>query len=84
MAQPPSNGDANGNGQLQNGHAEGTSAKANTLAGLIGEAQNLRDYLHEGFARANRLVSRLKNHRKQSKLMATTLKSLRQLQQIEA
>jgi hypothetical protein len=84
VAQTHSNGETNANGHLQNGHADGTPTKANTLAGLIGEAQNLRDYLHEGFARANRLVSRLKNHRKQSKLVATTLKSLRQLQQIEA
>jgi hypothetical protein len=72
MAHSHSNGETNGNGHIQNGHAEGTPTKANTLAGLIGEAQNLRDYLHEGYARANRLVSRLKNHRKQSKLVATT------------
>jgi hypothetical protein len=41
-------------------------------------------YLHEGYARACRLAVVLKRHRQQSRLVASTLASLRQLQQIEA
>ena len=78
MAHAHSNGSTHG----QDSGLE-TSTKANTLAGLIGEAQSLRDHLRDGYMRANRLVGSLKNHRKQSRLVASTLASLRQLQHIE-
>jgi hypothetical protein len=53
------------------------------LGALIAEAHAVRDFLHDGYARASRLCVSLKRHRKQSKLVTTTLASLRQLQQIE-
>jgi hypothetical protein len=81
MPQPNTNGATNGNGQV---HGPEASAKTNTLAALITEAQSLKDYLHEGYARASRLAVALKRHRQQSRLVASTLASLRQLQQIEA
>jgi hypothetical protein len=55
----------------------------NGLGALIAEAQALRDYLHDGFARAGKLCVSLKKHRKQFKLAAATLASLRQLQQVQ-
>lgn len=80
------NGSANDNGQ-SNGtseHADSTGGPASSsLGALIVEAQALRDYLHDGHARASRLCVSLKRHRKQSKLVASTLASLRQLQQID-
>jgi hypothetical protein len=79
---------ANGNGVKNantNGFTENVIATpANSgLGSLIGEAQALRDYLHDGFKRACRLYVAIKRQKKQSKLMATTLASLRSLQQIE-
>ena len=65
-------------------HAPESTVKTNTLAALIAEAQSLKEYLHEGYARASRLAVALKRHRQQSRLVASTLASLRQLQQIEA
>jgi hypothetical protein len=45
----------------------------------IAEAQALKDVLRDAHGRATRLVAALKHQRKQSKLVATTLASLRQL-----
>ena len=51
---------------------------------LLAEAQALREHLHDGFRRANELVRSLKRQHRQSKLVASTLASLRQLQTIDA
>jgi hypothetical protein len=77
---------------LPNGHAatprngaEAGLAPTNgaTLGSLLAEAQALRDTLHDACGRSARLVAALKRQKKQSKLVASTLASLRQLQQIE-
>ena len=52
------------------------------LNGLIDEAEALKVAIREDFERVSRLAAGLKRHRKQSKLMADTLASLRQLQNI--
>jgi hypothetical protein len=52
------------------------------INGLIDEAEALKVAIREDYERANRLAAGLKRYRKQSKLMATTLASLRQLQNI--
>lgn len=75
------NGQAESNGQ-EEGHE--SSAKASQFAGLISEAQALKEHLREGYVRASRLIACLKRHRQKSKLLASTLSSLRQLQKIEA
>jgi hypothetical protein len=50
---------------------------------LIAEAEAIRDALKDAFTRSSRLVTALRRHRKQSKIVQTTLASLRQLQEIE-
>ena len=52
------------------------------LGALIAEAQALKEALHDAYGRSARLVAALKRQRKQSRLMASTLASLRQLQQV--
>jgi len=61
----------------------GTSLTGSSFDAWIAEAQALRDSLHDGYARAGQLCVSLKRHRKQSKIVASTLATLRQLQQIE-
>lgn len=53
------------------------------LGSLIAEAQSLKEALHDAYSRSRRLLAALKRQKKQQKLMATTLASLKQLQQIE-
>lgn len=65
----------NGDGHTANGNGTG-------LGGLIAETQALKEVLHDSYRRSARLVAALKRQRKQSKLMASTLHSLRQLQQL--
>ncbi len=59
-----------------------SSPRGDGAAGLLTEAQALRDHLREGCRRANDLMRSLKRHRRQSKLVMSTLASLRQLQTI--
>lgn len=79
--------DNNGNGHAvptptasspsaDNGGAPGINA-------LIAEAEALKEALRAVYGRSDRLLVALKRHRKQSKLVQTTLASLRQLQSIE-
>ena len=53
------------------------------LAALIVEAQTLRESARDTFARAGRLLGAVKRHRQQSRQVAATLKSLKQLQSID-
>jgi hypothetical protein len=84
---PMANSSSNGheNGHLAAAPADGTEAtdKAGiSIGSLIAEAQSLRDATREVYGRAGRLVTALQRHRRQSRLVASTLQSLRQLQQI--
>lgn len=81
--------DTNGNG---NGHAVPTptasspnadNGNAPGINALIAEAEALKEALRAVYGRSDRLLVALKRHRKQSKLVQTTLASLRQLQSIE-
>ena len=76
------NGSARGNGTTDLA-SNGTAPTGSGLGALIAETLTLRDYLHDGYARASRLCVSLRRHRKQSKTVASVLTSLRQLQQIE-
>jgi hypothetical protein len=58
-------------------------ANRSGLAGLISEAQAVREAARDTFARAGRLLGGIKRHRQQSRLVATTLASLKQLQPID-
>jgi hypothetical protein len=53
------------------------------IAALIEEAQALRDVLRDAYGRSKRLVSSVKHQRQRSRLMASTLASLKQLQQLQ-
>ena len=54
------------------------------LAALIMDAQSLKESARITFNQASRLLVALVRHRKQSKLMVSTLKSLKELQTIDA
>lgn len=78
---------ANGNGHpavLPMPRAIEKAPTTGTLAAIIKEAEDLQDVSRETCRRLTRLVSSLKRHRKQTRLMSSTLASLRQLQQLPA
>ena len=87
MATPSNNGHENGR---DNGHTVAPRTDASeapdktgiSIGALIEEAQALRDATREVYGRAGRLLTALQRHRRQSRLVASTLQSLRQLQQI--
>jgi len=87
------NGDAlspaasNGNGTNGTNGVRGTrtrKAKNTGLAALIEEADALKGAMRELCSRSHRLVVALKRHRKQNRLVQTSLKALKDLQQIDA
>ena len=51
---------------------------------LIEQAEAVKTSLRETLARTTELITALKKHRKQTKLVRSTLASLRQLQSIDA
>ncbi|MFL5327625.1 MAG: hypothetical protein ACJ8C4_01815 [Gemmataceae bacterium] len=55
-----------------------------SLAKLIVDAQRLKESAREMFRKANGLIGALKGHRKQARLTASTLRSLKQLHVIDA
>ena len=57
---------------------------ATGLAALIQEAVALHEMLAGARARTHRLIGALRRHRKQSRLVASTLQSLKQLRLQEA
>ena len=62
----------------------GTEQPATSLAALIQEAEALHTTLADAKSRTARLISGLRRHRKQSRLVNETLKSLRQLRLVDA
>ena len=76
-----------------NGSAKGRGSRADDGptphdgpggGGLMAEAQALKEALRDAYGRASRLVLALQRQLKLSKLLATTLTSLRQLQHLDA
>ncbi len=78
------NGHAATNGQAStNGQARKTSSRKaaqQDLAALIEQAEKFRTAAHDLMSQANGLVKALKQHRRQNRVMETTLASIRQLQ----
>ncbi len=75
-----------GHGSAAPATSNGNSTRANpgtSLATLIQDAEALYVTLTEARASLSRLIAGLRRHRKQSRLVAETLKSLRQLQLTE-
>ena len=79
---------ANGNGSSR--HQEWTASSArgscanDQVTGKIEQATVLRDTLREAASQANELIRTLKRDKKQSRLVRTTLESLKTLQAIDA
>jgi hypothetical protein len=88
MSTPLANGNGNGHAAPQvtastpNGYGS-APGNGSGFAALIAEAQALREALRQASTRAGRLVTSLKRQRRQQKLAATALASLKQLQQID-
>ena len=87
----PKNGEAKkpvSNSPASNGKANGKStskaaAKGHGIGAAIDEAQALKTVLRDAYHRSSQLVVSLKRHRKQAKLMRSTIAALRQLAPIE-
>ena len=80
---PKARHDASRNGSANGvGPTHGTGATG--LAGLIQEAVALHEALANAKTRTHRIIGALRRHRKQSKLVASTLQSLKQLRLQEA
>ncbi|MFL5329195.1 MAG: hypothetical protein ACJ8C4_09785 [Gemmataceae bacterium] len=85
MATPSTNGvDHEETSRRQRSPSVNKSNGRVTLATLITEAQRLKESAREMFSKANRLTGTLKRHRKQARLTASTLRSLKQLHVIDA
>jgi len=69
-----------------NGQAEPTTEKPEDpgVAALIEQAESLRTSLRDSLAKTCELIASLKRHRRQSRLVASTLASLKRLQTIDA
>ena len=57
--------------------------KTTGLGTVLSEAEAVQVSLREAHTRVSRLIAALKRQRRQSKLMQTTLASIKQLQQLE-
>jgi hypothetical protein len=83
------NGEFHGNGQASDsGEANGSAAQTNSqaignTASVLEQAHALRSVLRDALTKTNELVSSIKRHKRQSRLVESTLASLRQLQSID-
>ena len=84
QAKTNQNGQSRRNG---NGTSNGTDTGSENPAGvdaLIEQAEAVKTSLRETLANTSELITSLKKHRKQTRLVRSTLASLRQLQSIDA
>jgi hypothetical protein len=86
MPRPQANGHGHGRPPLRGeGAGGGNTASGGPGPGaLVAGAQTLKAALHDSCRRSARLVAALKRQKKQSRLMASTLAGLRQLQQFQS
>ena len=78
LAPTPANGSASPP-QKQNGDHE----SCDSFQSILQQAETTKTALHEAYAQINCLIGSLKRHRRKSKLMQTTLASLKQWQTLE-
>ena len=84
MSTPATNGNRNGHGTPRRDQDNDDATPANGGAGnLMEEAEALKDLLRDAYGRMTRLLAALKRQRQQTKLLRSTLSSLRQLQAID-
>ena len=76
MPTPPANGHAT---QPVPAPRAGSDERPQTLAELIGEAEQLRNVILDASSRLSRLLSGLKQQRRKSRAMQTAMQSLKQL-----
>ena len=73
-------------GRLGRFSAHNTTSSQSTTSSsteeLIGQAEQLKVSLRETLGKTNELIVGLKRHRKEAKIVRTTLDSLRQLQTV--
>jgi hypothetical protein len=83
MPTPTANGPGNGHGAPQRRVAQKPPENGHGTGSVVAEAQALKDVLRQCFKQASSFLAALKRQRKQSKLMQSTIATLRQLQQID-
>jgi hypothetical protein len=80
---PPTNPPAGGRATDGAGHTDGAHPAGGTsvpgLTALIQEAEALHEALGDARTRTGRLVAALRRHRKQARLMSSTIAALKQL-----
>ena len=74
----------NQNGRSRNNNNETSTDSQAGVEALIEQAETVKASLRETLTNTTELISALKKHRKQTKLVRSTLASLRQLQSIDA
>jgi hypothetical protein len=83
MPTPSTNGSKNGHVVAPpRASINGDGKTPTSINGLMEEAAELKALLRDAYARMSRVLEGLKRHRQQSKLLKSTLTSLRQLQQL--
>ena len=75
---PRSTSNSNGNGRANAGNEPDAGTEV-----LIEQAETLKASLRDSVTKVNELVAGLKRHRKHTKLVASTLASLKQLQSLD-
>ncbi len=80
------NGNTKGRGPREGPRTDDVPAPPDSAGsgGMMEEAQALKEVLRDAYGRASRLVVALQRQRKHTKLLQTTLTSLRQLQHLDA
>ncbi len=73
---------ANGSASPPSNH-NGDHDQRGSFNVILQQAETAKTSLHDAFTQINHLIGSLKRHRRQSKLMQTTLASLKQLQSLE-
>jgi len=86
MPRPNSSGNGQGqaNGRTSPQATTGAKADDQGIDVLIEQAEALKVALRDSLSKTSELISALKRHRKQSKLVQSTLQSLRRLQAVDA
>jgi len=77
----PKHNQTNGNGKAK--RSRESAPETNGPTSLIAQAESLRDSLQGSLSQTRELIAALKRQKKQSRLMKSTLASLRQLQPVD-
>ncbi len=84
MSRSTSNGNAQGKANDRTQIPTNDKADDQGFEVLIEQAEAVKVSLRESLSKTGKLISALKRHRKQSKIVQSTLQSLRRLQTVDA